>query len=339
MFEKLASTDGSLPLSQHRLVSTAQVEEAREVLSRSLTPLRIQRVAENHNFRLDMNGRHLGRFFFGYNEFATNTVVHLEPMEGKVVLALGQDHDRPSYTEIDDERVSVSTCVGVAISSAHYVRNWRPSRSGLFVLSVPESVLAARLQEITGAAFRGSFAFAPSLDLTSGPGRLLRDLAQALTVELRRDGPDAGKNLFQSLLEDALISVVLGLPGNHSDALEEAPVRDLAPRVVRQAEDYLAAHTSDPISLFDLVALCGCSQASLFAAFKTNRGYTPMQYLAARRLELARQRLLHEPEVTVTQVALDCGFGNHGRFAKAYCERFGERPSQTRARRHGPMRF
>ena len=33
--------------------------------------------------------------------------------------------------------------------------------------------------------------------------------------------------------------------------------------------------------------------------FSSNRGYTPMQFLAARRFELSRERLMREPSATV----------------------------------------
>ena len=47
---------------------------------------------------------------------------------------------------------------------------------------------------------------------------------------------------------------------------------------------------------------------------------------------------MQEPDVSVTMIALETGFGNHGRFAKAYRGRFGETPSETRAKCHGPLR-
>ena len=94
----------------------------------------------------------------------------------------------------------------------------------------------------------------------------------------------------------------------------------------------MTAHATDPITLSDLVEVCGCSRSALYYAFSSSRGYSPMQFLASSRLELARERLMREPDIGVTEIALDCGFGNHGRFAKAYRGQFGESPSETRAK-------
>ena len=99
----------------------------------------------------------------------------------------------------------------------------------------------------------------------------------------------------------------------------------------------LQAHAPSFRRDLDLVAVCGYSRSTLFQAFKSDRGYTPMQFLASRRLDLARGRLMREPDATVTEIALECGFSNHGRFAKAYRSRFGESPSATRTTHHGLM--
>ena len=40
---------------------------------------------------------------------------------------------------------------------------------------------------------------------------------------------------------------------------------------------------------------------------------------------------------TVMDVALACGFGDHGRFSKAYRDRFGELPSAMLARAKGEV--
>jgi AraC-like DNA-binding protein len=100
----------------------------------------------------------------------------------------------------------------------------------------------------------------------------------------------------------------------------------------------MAAHVDEPITLSDVVVACGCSRSTLYDTFKSTRGYTPMQFLMSRRLELARERLMSEHAATATAIALEYGFSHYGRFAKAYHRRFGESPSATRARCHGPLR-
>ena len=321
------------------MLATTSIDEATETLSQSLMPLRIGRVAEPQRFRLDMNGRRLGRFFFGYNELATDTVVEPAPARDVVAVVLGYDERRPSFIALDDERVRVSTHMAAVASPMHQLRNWRPGNSGWFVLSMPTSVLSDRLHEVTGASTGGPIVFAPHVDLTKGPGRLLRELNQVLSTELERDGNGSENRLLRPMLEDALISVILALPGSLSRAIEDgSPPSGDSPRAVRRAEEYMTAQAGEPITLSDLTVACGCSRSALYDAFKSSRGYTPMQFLASRRLELARERLMSEHAATATAIALEYGFSHYGRFAEAYHRRFGESPSATRARCHGPMR-
>lgn len=338
MFAEKVAEGGSLPLSQHRIVSTARIDEAADTIGRCQVPVRIAKVADPGRFRLDMNGRHLGRIFIGFNKFATDTVIDPGRVEDAVVITQGCDHRRQTYFDIDDERVQASVNTAVVISPTRQVRIWRPSHSGVSVVGFSSSVLADRYEEITGASVQVPIVFAPSVDLTKGYGRLLREHTHALSTELDREGRGSESSLLWSILEDALISVVLALPGHHSSGLQEELHADHAPWVVRKAEEYMAAHVADPITMSDLVTVCGRSRSALFETFKSNREHTPMQFLAGRRLELARERLMREPRATTTEVALDCGFSNHGRFAKAYRSRFGETPSATHARCHGPIR-
>ena len=75
----------------------------------------------------------------------------------------------------------------------------------------------------------------------------------------------------------------------------------------------------------------GCKpRTKLFQAFKQQRQWTPLQFLARHRMEQARRRLLAPTEGTnITMVALDSGYANLSRFAQQYKALFGETPSAT----------
>ena len=103
---------------------------------------------------------------------------------------------------------------------------------------------------------------------------------------------------------------------------------------VRQARDYLHAHAAEPVSFSDLAVRLGIGLRSLQIAFRRELGCSPREYLMSCRLELARTRLTAGGDmVTVTQIALDCGFTDMAVFARKYRETFGERPSDTLRRR------
>lgn len=109
--------------------------------------------------------------------------------------------------------------------------------------------------------------------------------------------------------------------------------RTAAPWYVRQAEEILAAEAREAPLVGEVAARVGVSARTLSGGFKRFRGISPRAFLAARRLDGFRTELETAPDdQTVTDIALDWGFANLGALAGRYAERFGELPSQTRAR-------
>ena len=336
-FHPLKDAD-RLPLSSHHLASTTSVDEAEHFLSSTLVPLRFMKVENPQEFRLDMTGLQLNRVFLVYNAFGTDMVVDPGIIEDKVIVSLGEDARRPSHFEIDDSFTSIGESSGIAMSPTRQVRNFRPGGSGVFGAIIPAPLLTDRLEEVTGKAVKAPIVLDSQINLRRGTGRIFRECFSGILQELGTQPPAEASALQRTLLEDFLISVVLNLPGSHHQALCGEPPKAAAPAVVRRAEDYMAAHFRESITLSDLTRVAGCSRSTLTQTFRKCRGYSAMQFLAERRLEHARQRLMEESGAAVTEIVLASGFSNQGRFAKAYRERFGELPSDTCARCHGPGR-
>ncbi len=104
---------------------------------------------------------------------------------------------------------------------------------------------------------------------------------------------------------------------------------------VRQAEDMMYAHSDEAVSILEVAEMLGVSLRSLQLAFaEVHGGLSPRDVLSRVRLEKARLRLLAaKGEGQVTNVAMDSGFFHLGRFSQAYARAFGEKPSETLARR------
>ncbi len=119
--------------------------------------------------------------------------------------------------------------------------------------------------------------------------------------------------------------------------LPQVPWHPTNSRHVNRAMDYMRANAADIVLTAEVAAACGVSSRTLEQAFKTGVGMTPMQVLTSFKLEEARRMLLdRNSAMSVTEVALACGFRHLGRFSGAYSDRFGELPSETRARRQRP---
>jgi len=99
-------------------------------------------------------------------------------------------------------------------------------------------------------------------------------------------------------------------------------------------EDYMRSRLFAPISLADLARVAGVSPRTLNVLCHRHRGVAPMVLLRNLRLEAARNKLVADPRASVTEVAMEYGFGHLGRFSAYYRERFGELPRQTGLMRH-----
>ena len=81
--------------------------------------------------------------------------------------------------------------------------------------------------------------------------------------------------------------------------------------------------------------VAGVKRRTLEKHFRRFLCRTPVEVRRDLRLERARRDLLRaQSGVTVTEIALHCGFNHLGRFAALYRAHFGESPSATLGRSH-----
>lgn len=194
-------------------------------------------------------------------------------------------------------------------------------------LVIDRGALDAHFTALTGAALRGPILFDVALDLEDGPGRTVHEVAQLFRREIEQ--PWASPMLLTAL-RGALFTSLLVHTRHSQSAILHAPQPRVAPVCVRKAEEYMAAHAAEPITLADVVAAAGVPERSLRAAFVACRGMPPMDFLRRRRFELARRHLAEPSASTsVAGVVAALGLGHPGRFSVEYKRRFGESPSEA----------
>ncbi|MBR9867414.1 MAG: AraC family transcriptional regulator [Oceanospirillales bacterium] len=80
----------------------------------------------------------------------------------------------------------------------------------------------------------------------------------------------------------------------------------------------------------DIAAYINVSERSLYHLFKKEFGLSPRVYICQIKLEFIYRELMDLNNAkNITQVALEYGFNNLGRFSKVYRDYFGESPSET----------
>lgn len=148
-------------------------------------------------------------------------------------------------------------------------------------------------------------------------------------VSLLRDGDVAssggGADFFRRSILEAFLAGIF-----HASADEERCYPGA--RLVRDVEDYADAAGERPVHVSELCAALAVSRRTLHRAFHDTIGIGPIAYLRLRRLSAVHGvlRAAYPPDTSVTQVALEHGFAELGRFAGYYCGVFREKPSETR---------
>lgn len=97
----------------------------------------------------------------------------------------------------------------------------------------------------------------------------------------------------------------------------------------RQAKEYLSANLDGEGSLKELAVLCGLSTSHFSRAFKETIGVAPHQWLVRRRIEVAKA-LLKAPSMSLTEVALKCGFADQSHFTRVFSRIVGISPGAWR---------
>lgn len=102
---------------------------------------------------------------------------------------------------------------------------------------------------------------------------------------------------------------------------------------VNQAIDWLYANIEKSPGIKNLAEYLGLSESHFIDLFKRETGETPHQYLLIIRLDRARRLLLSE-ELSLTEIALNCGFSSSAHFSSTFRKYYGVSPSDYK-KSHG----
>lgn len=146
-------------------------------------------------------------------------------------------------------------------------------------------------------------------------------IAHLLVEEAKRE--DEGRILAGEALAEALIVELVRTTSIDAGA----GARD--PRI-RIALDRLRASYADDLSVDDLAKSAGMSRFHFSRLFRDQVGEAPYKHLLRIRIARATE-LLRGGRHTVTEAAFAVGFGDLGRFARAFRAEHGVSPSTIRA--------
>lgn len=106
----------------------------------------------------------------------------------------------------------------------------------------------------------------------------------------------------------------------------------LAPWQERKAKEMLTADLTRQVSLSELATACRLSRSHFARCFKATTGLATHRWLARRRIERAKDLLIHSSK-SLEQIAEECGFADRSHFARAFAKWAGASPGRWRRER------
>ncbi|MFI9212558.1 helix-turn-helix domain-containing protein [Streptomyces sp. NPDC053253] len=166
--------------------------------------------------------------------------------------------------------------------------------------------------------------------LASAPGPLLRRTSREADSALGRlrVPRQPAHWLAEGLWEHTLATLVLLLAREHATALP-VPPREPHPAVTRVI-GWIEDHLEEPVDVARLTRISALSTSRFYDLFTTQVGTSPKDYVLRRKTEVARDWLLADPAVTVTEVAHALSFSTSQHFATVFRRYQGTSPSGVR---------
>lgn len=266
----------------------------------------------------------LGHMLLGMVRFNRSLLHHGAPPEGCLSICIpGRGSDPFLFC---GRELTEGQCVVLpsgsdtdAVSRGKYVG---------FMLSVGNDYLRAQAHWLGALETKGVQVHTPGTPWISKVLGGIRRIANTFArhPELRKH-PEARASMEHLMLVHL---------GGATDAAPQRADHRLGPIhrhvAVERARTFIHDNLSRPLYLSDLCAHAHAQPRSLEYGFREIFGMSPVAYIKTMRLNRVR-RLLRAADAanrTITEMALDCGFGHLSQFAADYRFFFGESPSDTR---------
>jgi AraC-like DNA-binding protein len=323
---------GNTPL--HYQFHCRHPREAEDVIGRVFEPRFELSVADASQFHFSLDHHPCGAgVSISRLAFQSEVTVHIEKVEEFMVqMPLAGRND----VVLDgSSRLSLSNQTFSVINPGRSVWQRRSRNCEMVLVRFAESHIAQCLDTQLGdlgVAARPSkpLEFAPQMSMREAGGAALSRLISFLIGELSRNDTVLCSPLASSQAGYLLMSTLLmNQRHNYADLLYR-PTKDMPPRFLRDAKEWLHGNAHRAITIDDLARTLNVGTRSVYAAFRRYLNQSPMDYLKDVRLGKVREQLLAaDTQTQVTSVAMDWGFTHLGNFSHDYRMKFGELPSQT----------
>ena len=323
----LANSSGMF--AAHPVAACHGVDDAGEALSDVFLPVEIAPARDAPSLTLELNALAVGRLTIGHMRFGEAVRIRTaEPDNYHIDIPT---HSRATMRAAHGKRVHGTERTAGVFMPGRPVELDCGEGFAQIAMMIPRTELQTELEKLLDETVAGPVEFEAEFDLAAPGGRaMLQALRLVDEASRQEDGPLTHPLAVRNLEQVLLHSVLFSQPHNHTEALA-APGRTSGTRTVARAVELLRGDPARPWTVGDLASDACTSVRSLQEGFRRSLDTTPLTYLRRLRLERVREDLVTAApgSVSVSEVAARWGFLHLGRFAAAYAERFGERPSET----------
>lgn len=156
----------------------------------------------------------------------------------------------------------------------------------------------------------------------------LHRILQAVAEDIETPGP--GDRVYRHTLSLLLVTRLVRCASNLSQPPKPAYTKGGLPSWrLKRALEMLDGGIADAPSLAELARHVSLHPTSFCRAFKQSTGVSPHRYLLERRVAHAKE-MMADHKMTLTQIALDCGFSSSSQFSVIFRRVTGLSPSTYR---------
>ena len=161
---------------------------------------------------------------------------------------------------------------------------------------------------------------------TASKDPVLANLVRALIPALEH--PEEASKLFVDQLATAIGTHLVQRYGGKMQ-ISALRSRKLSRSHEALAKNLLLENLDGDISIMDVSRACNLSRGYFIRAFRETTGVTPYQWLLNERITRARE-LLKGSEVSLSEVAISCGFADQSHFTRVFTNVVGTTPGHWR---------
>jgi AraC-like DNA-binding protein len=319
--------------SRGRLFDTADLDEARDICGRVFNPHQLSLVGPGQTLSARMD--HLPVGPLSLNRLTWGARVRVDPDRLGTYCLISVPVRGSARFHVGGEQIEVSPRQACIIGAAQRFHFEADAQFDQIVLRFEHDALAQAWTALSGQPAPDELMLRAALPLAGSTWQALEPVMRMLATCIRDAYSPAVLPHVQLRLQDLLLTTLLLQAAPSLAPLPPATPARAAAELVRRTQSWLMARLAEPLTLGMAARASGVASRTLQAAFQSQCGMGPMQWLREQRLAAVHRHLREATGTStrVTDTALAYGFSHLGDFTRAYHRRFGETPGRTLGRR------